>query len=113
RDHRTSPLDELPLQYADFAAWQHNAEEGRLDREVGYWTRQLDHLPPACTFSADRPRPAIQSYCGAFEQVFLDGHLIDRLKSFAAREKVTLFMTLLAAFKTLLFRYNGQDDCVV
>src|SRR4029078_1112028 len=62
-DHTTSPLDELPLQYADFAAWQHNAEEGRLDREVGYWTRQLDHLAPACPFSSHRPRPASASYC--------------------------------------------------
>ena len=88
-------------------------EEGRLDREAAYWTRQLDQLPPACTFPADRPRPAIQSYRGAIEQVFIDRQLIDRLKSFAARENVTLFMTLLAAFKTLLFRYNGQDDCVV
>ena len=55
----------------------------------------------------------MQSYRGAIEQVFIDRHLIDRLKTLAWRENVTLFMTLLAAFKTLLFRYNGQDDCVV
>ena len=114
RDRRTSPLAELPLQYADFAAWQQRSvDEGRFDREAAYWTRQLDHLPPACTFPSDRPRPAIQSYRGAIEQVFIDGDLIGRLKSFSAREKVTLFMTLLAAFKTLLFRYNGQHDCIV
>lgn len=114
RDERTSPLSQLPLQYADFAAWQQRrVEEGRLDREAAYWTRHLDHLPPACTFPADRPRPAIQSYRGAIEQIFIDRQLIDRLKAFAVAENVTLFMTLLAAFKTLLFRYNGQDDCVV
>ena len=114
RDYRTSPLAELPLQYADFAAWQQRrVEEGRLDREAAYWIRQLDQLPPACTFPATGRARAIQSYRGAIEQVFIDGHLIDRLRSFALRENVTLFMTLLAAFKTLLFRYNGQDDCVV
>ena len=111
---RSSLLAELPLQYADFAAWQRRGvEEGRLEREAAYWTHKLDHLPPACTFPSDRPRPAIQSYRGAIEQVFIDSHLIERLKSLAASENVTLFMTLLAAFKSLLFRYNGQDDCVV
>ena len=114
RDYRTSPLAELPLQYADFAAWQQRrVEGGRLEREAAYWIRQLDQLPPACTFPADRSRPAIQSYRGAIEQIFINGHLIDRLRSFALRENATLFMTLLAAFKILLFRYNGQDDCVV
>ena len=114
RDCRAPPLAELPLQYADFASWQQRSvEEGRLDREAAYWTRQLDQLPPACTFPSDRPRPPIRSYRGAIEQMFIEGPLIDRLKSFASRENVTLFMTLLAAFKTLLFRHNGQDDCVV
>jgi amino acid adenylation domain-containing protein len=114
RDHRLPPLAELPLQYADFAAWQQsNIEQGRLEREAAYWTRQLDHLPPACTFPADRPRPPILSYRGAVEQVFINQQVIDRLKSVGLAENTTLFMTLLAAFKTLLFRYNGQDDCVV
>lgn len=111
---RASPLEELPVQYGDVAAWQQRrVEEGWLERQASYWTRQLDNLPPACSFPADRPRPAIQSYRGAIEQVFIDRQMIDRLKAFALRENVTLFMTLLAAFKTLLFRYNGQDDCVV
>ena len=114
REGRSSPLEVLPLQYGDFATWQQRSiEEGRLESVIRHWTRRLDHLPPACTFPADRPRPAIQSYRGAIEQVFIDRQLVDRLKVFSRRENVTLFMTLLAAFKTLLFRYNGQDDCVV
>ena len=81
RDYRAPPLAELPLQYADFATWQQRSvDEGRLDREAAYWTRQLEHLPPVCTFPSDRPRPPIQSYRGAIEQVFIDGYLIDRLE---------------------------------
>ena len=114
RAGRPSSLEELPIQYGDFAAWQQRSvEQGWLDRQVTYWTRQLDNIPPGCTFPADRPRPAMQSYRGAIEQVFFDRQLIGRLKTLSRRENVTLFMTLLAAFKTLLFRYNGQDDCVV
>jgi amino acid adenylation domain-containing protein len=111
---RPSPLKELPIQYGDFATWQHQSvEAGELTRQISYWTGRLDNLPLACTFPTDRARPAIQSYRGAIHQVSIDGQLIDRLKALSQRENVSLFMALLAAFKTLLFRYNGQDDCVV
>jgi amino acid adenylation domain-containing protein len=114
RAGEASPLGDLPVQYGDYAAWQQRSfEGGRYDKQLAYWTRQLDGLPSACTFPADRPRPALQSYRGAIEQTFIDGQLIERLKAFSARENVTLFMTVLAAFKTQLFRYNGQEDCVV
>jgi amino acid adenylation domain-containing protein len=114
RERRASPLKELPIQYGDFAAWQHQSvEAGVLTRQINYWTGRLDKLPLACTFPTDRPRPAIQSYRGAIHQVSIDRQLIDQLKGLSQRENVSLFMTFLAAFKTLLFRHNGQDDCVV
>ncbi|CCV10740.1 conserved hypothetical protein [Mesorhizobium sp. STM 4661] len=114
REHRASPLEELPVQYGDFAAWQRRGvEEGELEHQIIYWTRHLEKLPPACTFPMDRPRPAVQPYRGAIQQVLIDRQLIDRLKALSRSQNVTMFMIFLAAFKTLLFRYNGQDDCVV
>ena len=114
RERRASPLKELPIQYGDFAAWQHQrVEAGVLAPQINYWTSRLDSLPLACTFPTDRSRPAIQSYRGAIHQVPIDRQLIDQLKALSQRENVSLFMTFLAAFKTLLFRYNGQDDCAV
>jgi amino acid adenylation domain-containing protein len=114
RERRASPLKALPIQYGDFAAWQHQSmEAGVLAPQISYWTGRLDNLPLACTFPTDRSRPAIQSYRGAIHQVSIDRRLIDQLKGLSQRENVSLFMTFIAAFKTLLFRHNGQDDCVV
>jgi amino acid adenylation domain-containing protein len=114
RERRATPLQDLPIQYGDFAAWQHQCvKAGVLTRQISYWTGRLHNLPLACTLPTDRPRPAIQSYRGAIHRVSIDRQLIDKLKALSQRENVSLFMTLLAAFKTLLFRHNGQDDCVV
>jgi amino acid adenylation domain-containing protein len=114
RQRRASPLKDLPIQYGDFSAWQHqSAEADVLTRQINYWTSRLYNLPLACTFPTDRSRPAIQSYRGAIHQVSIDRQLIDKLKALSQSENVSLFMTFLAAFNTLLFRHNGQDDCVV
>ena len=114
RGRRSYPLKELPIQYGDFAVWQHKCvDAGLLTRQIDYWTGRLANLPLACTFPTDRHRPAIQSYRGAIHQVSIDRQLIDQLKALSHRENVSLSMTFLAAFKTLLFRHNGQDDCIV
>jgi amino acid adenylation domain-containing protein len=108
--NQPSPLLELPLQYADFAHWQREWLQGEvLQTQLGYWRDQLNaisilHLP------TDKPRPAIQSYQGATQFIELPKKLIDALEKLSQQEGVTLFMTLLAAFKTLLYRYTYQED---
>jgi amino acid adenylation domain-containing protein len=109
-----SPLPELPIQYADFVLWQRQWLQGeRLEQQLAYWKQQLHGIPPVLELPTDRPRPAVQSYCGARQSLVFPHPLSDALKALSRREGVTLFMTLLAAFQTLLHRYTGQDDVVV
>ena len=109
-----SPLLEFPVQYADFAVWQREWQQGEfLEKQLAYWKSQLEGKPPVLNLPTDRPRPAIQSYRGAQETVALPRILSEELQSLSRREGVTLFMTLLAAWQTLLHRYSGQDDIVV
>jgi amino acid adenylation domain-containing protein len=110
---RSSPLPELPIQYADFALWQREMLEGEtLEGLIGYWKKQL-HGVPQLNLPTDRPRPPVTSYRGASQGVFIDEALTSSLKSLGQQEDVTLFMTLLAAFQTLLYLYTKQMDIVV
>ncbi|CAG0937556.1 partial fengycin family lipopeptide synthetase D, partial [Thermoflexales bacterium] len=107
-------LPELPLQYADYAAWQRDWLQGDvLEEQLGYWRRQLAGAPALLELPTDRPRPAVQSYRGATAAFVLPADLSADLKTLSQREGVTLFMTLLAGFQTLLSRYTGQRDIVV
>src|SRR5215217_4872381 len=109
-----SPLAELPIQYADFAEWQRQRLQGdALEQELNYWKEKLAGAPPLLALPTDRPRPAIQSYRGATEPFILGQHLTTQLRTLSQRRGMTLFMTLLAAFQTLLFRYSAQEDIVV
>ena len=109
-----SPLDELPIQYADFALWQREWLKGpELDRQLGYWKKKLDGIPALINLRTDRPRPAVQSFRGRTQSPVFGKDLLEALKALNRREGVTLFMTLLAAFQTLLYRYTGQEDIVV
>ena len=109
-----SPLAELPIQYADYAVWQREFLSGEvLERQVEYWRRQLAGAPPVLELPADRVRPAVQSYRGASVTFEVSSEVSEGLKRLSQREAVTLFMTLLAAFKVLLYRYTGQADIVV
>lgn len=111
---RPSPLPELPVQYADYSVWQREWMQGEvLASQLSYWSGQLAGAPAALELAADRPRPAVQTFAGARQYVELPASLADRLRAFSRREGVTLFMTLLAAFEVLLWRYSGQDDVVV
>lgn len=111
--NQPSPLLELPLQYADFAHWQREWLQGEvLQTQLTYWQQQLNgismlHLP------TDKPRPAIQSYEGATQFFELPKKLTDALETLSQQEGVTFFMMLLAAFKTLLYRYTDQEDIAV
>ncbi|NBD14538.1 non-ribosomal peptide synthetase, partial [Corallococcus silvisoli] len=107
-------LAPLPIQYADFSAWQRQWLQGEaLETQLGYWKHQLAGAPSALELLTDHPRPALQSYAGASLAVHLPRTLADSLKALAGREGATPFMVLLAAFQVLLSRYSGQDDISV
>jgi len=109
-----SSLPELPIQYADFAIWQREYLQGEvLERQLSYWKKQLEGIPAVLNLSADHPRPAVQSFRGRTQSIELSKGLTEGLKGLSRKEGVTLFMTLLAAFQTLLYRYTGQEDIVV
>jgi len=111
---KPSPLPELPIQYADFASWQRQWLRGEtLENLLSYWKRQLDGAPAFLALPTDHPRPPIQSFRGAAQHFRLSSALSEALKALSRREGVTLFMTLLAAFQTLLYRYSGQEDILV
>ena len=113
-EDKPSPLPELPVQYADYAAWQREWMQGEvLEAQLSYWRKHLAGAPTALEIATDRPRPAIQTFAGARNYRVLSPSLADRLRAFSRREGVTLFMTLLAAFEVLLWRYSGQQDVVV
>ncbi|HEU4594975.1 MAG TPA: amino acid adenylation domain-containing protein, partial [Pyrinomonadaceae bacterium] len=109
-----SPLEELPIQYADYAAWQRQHLSGEnLERELAYWRQQLGGAPALLELPTDRPRPAAQSFCGAHHPLSLSAELTSALKELSQREGCTLFMTLLAGWQALLSRYSNQEEVVV
>ncbi|HEV2859768.1 MAG TPA: amino acid adenylation domain-containing protein, partial [Pyrinomonadaceae bacterium] len=109
-----SPLPELPVQYADYAVWQRRWLRGEvLERQLAYWEKQLDGRPAVLEFPTDHPRPAVLTFRGAALNFELPEQLTEELRALGRREGVTLYMTLLAAFQTLLSRYTGQHDIVV
>jgi amino acid adenylation domain-containing protein len=111
---KPSPLPELPIQYADFAIWQREWLQGQvMETELAYWQQQLSNPPSLLQLPTDYPRPAVQTGQGATQSFSLSPNLTDALKALSRQENVTLFMTLLAAFTTLLNRYTGQDDILV
>jgi hypothetical protein len=109
-----SPLAELPIQYADFAVWQRKWLKGAaLEQELKYWREQLSGKPPVLNLAGARPRPLVPTYRGATRSFALSAELSKSLGALSNREGVTLFMLLLAAFKTLIYRYTAESDIVV
>jgi len=110
---RPSPLPELPIQYGDFAAWQREWLSGKvLEEQLSYWKEKLQGLA-VLELPTDRPRPAVQTFKGTDLARVMPSALAEELKALSRREGVTLFMTVLAAYKALLHRYTGQEDIVV
>jgi hypothetical protein len=109
-----SPLPELPIQYADFAVWQREWLQGEvLEKQLDYWREQLGGELPELELPFDRARPARQSYRGAVETFELSTEVARRLKELGRERGTTLFMTLVAAFNVLLWRYSRQHDLLV
>jgi amino acid adenylation domain-containing protein/FkbH-like protein len=113
-DKKTPQLGALAVQYADFAVWQRERLSGPvMDQQAAFWKKQLAGAPAVLELPTDRPRPAVQSYRGATCSRLLSRNLVERVAALGQTEGATLFMTLLAAFQTLLARYSGQEDIVV
>ncbi|MBW4611882.1 MAG: TauD/TfdA family dioxygenase [Desmonostoc vinosum HA7617-LM4] len=107
-------LPELSIQYADFALWQRQWLVGQvLETQLTYWKQQLGGNIPILNLPCDRPRPKIPSFQGATHSFILPASLSQALQKLSQQENATLFMTLLAALQTLLYRYTNQEDIVV
>jgi len=113
REGRPSPLAQLSVQYADYAHWQREWLQGDvLEKHLAYWRRNLSNFTEL-QLATDRPRPAVQSFRGAHRAFALPADLSVSLKELSKREGVTLYMLMLAAFKTLLHYYSQSEEIVV
>jgi len=107
-------LPQLPIQYADYAAWQRDWLKGEvLEKQLGYWKEKLGGELPILELPGDRPRPAVQTYPGGRTSITLSEELTGSLQKLSRQQGATLFMTLLAAFNTLLYRHTGQQDIII
>lgn len=109
-----SPLPELAIQYADYAVWQRDWLQGdELERQMSYWRERLKDMPEMLELPTDRVRPSVLSPAGASQWLSISKSLTDQLRELSRNNGVTLFMTLLAAFKALLYGYTGREDIVI
>ncbi|WP_160715571.1 non-ribosomal peptide synthetase [Chitinophaga solisilvae] len=103
----------LRLQYRDYAAWeQQQLSDNTLVSHRNYWLEQLSGELPVLLLPADKPRPAVKSYAGGTITRWLPAALTSNLKQLLQQHDATLFMGLLAAVNTLLYRYTGQEDII-
>lgn len=109
-----SPLVELPIQYSDFTLWQRDRLQGKLLKtQLNYWKQQLGGELPILQLPTDCPRPPVATFTGAKQYFTFSKTLTEALTKLSQQEEATLFMTLLAAFNTLLYRYTEQEDILV
>ncbi|GHO97480.1 hypothetical protein KSF_075280 [Reticulibacter mediterranei] len=109
-----SALKPLPIQFIDYAEWQRASWEGDAHKaERDYWLQQLADAPLALELPTMKPRPMLQTFCGATYEFEIPTELLSSLRLLSQQEGVTLFMLLLGAFQTLLLRYTGQQDILV
>jgi len=108
-----SPLPDLEIQYADFALWQKKwVEKNVQEAQLAYWKERLKK-PPEIQLLSDAPISPIRDYEGGRESVVLGQSLVESLENLSRQQESTLFMTLLAAFQVLLFRWSGQEDIII
>jgi amino acid adenylation domain-containing protein len=109
-----SPLAPLPVQYADYAAWQRVwMTDEAAERQVDYWRGRLDGAPPLLELPTDRPRPAVQGYAAGMVEGGIAPGVLAGVRALARREGATPFMVLLAALDVVLARWSGQEDLVI
>jgi surfactin family lipopeptide synthetase A len=110
----TSSLPEVSFQYGDCAVWQQeHAHDEDVRRQMEYWRRQLSGPLPVLQLPTDRPRAGAETFHGAMQPFEVSREISEGLRSLSRQQGVTLFMTLLAALDTLLYRYSGQEDILV
>ena len=111
---KPSPLPPLPIQYADYASWQGDWLQGKtLESLLAYWKKHLEGSLPVLDLPTDKPRPKVQSFNGGRRSLVLPNALVKSLTALSHRHQATLFMSILAAFNTLLHRHTGQEDIIV
>ncbi|MET7835496.1 amino acid adenylation domain-containing protein [Micromonospora sediminicola] len=113
RAGRPDPLPELAVQYGDYARWQRARLADPDSADLRYWRAQLDGVAAVLELPTDRPRPPVQTFDGAVRTLVLPRETADRLRRFSQEHGATLAMTLLAAFKAVLWRWTGQRDVCV
>ncbi|BAZ30185.1 peptide synthetase [Cylindrospermum sp. NIES-4074] len=113
--HIKSLSHNLPIQYVDFAFWQRQwlQSAGIFQTQLDYWKQQLSGNLPILNLPTDFPRPAVQTFQGARQTFTVSQELTKALTELSQQEETTLFITLLTAFKTLLYRYTGEEDILV
>jgi amino acid adenylation domain-containing protein len=110
----SSPLHRVSVQYADYAVWQREwLQDQVFEEDLSYWKQRLEGDLAVLELPLDRSRPPMRTFHGAWQYFLLPSHLVEALKELSKQEEVTPFVTLLAAFKTLLFRYTEQTDILV
>lgn len=111
---KEAKLNPLKIQYSDFSAWQREYLKGEiLEKELNYWKSKLSKELSILNLATDKPRPEIQSYKGGNLFVTIPIETVKQLKDICAKEKVSLFILLLTAFSTLLYKYTGQTDILI
>ena len=109
-----SPLPDLQIQYADYAIWQKQKFTSEIrEKQLNYWKQQLADIPPLLELPTDKPRPPIQSFRGGIWEFSINSNLSQKIRTLTQQSDATLFMTMLAAFVILLYRYSGQDDILI
>jgi len=113
-EERSPLLPDLPITFSDFAYWQHKWMESKdAEGQLSFWRNRLVDAPPVLRLPLDHPRPAIQDFAGTNIRVPLPPSIYKALKRLSKQESTTLFMTMLAAFYVLLFKYTNQDDVII
>ncbi|MDQ3205049.1 MAG: SDR family NAD(P)-dependent oxidoreductase, partial [Pseudomonadota bacterium] len=111
---QADPLPALPIQYADYAAWQRQWLQGEvLEAQLAFWRKHLTGAPALLELPTDRPRPAVRSHAGGVVPVQLSAELTAGIRSLSKRHGTTVFMTLLAGWSALLSRLSGQSEVVI
>ena len=106
-------LEELPIQYSDYAIWERGRPGSQAEGQMQYWKERLSGSSQSIEMPTDRARPAVASYRGASKEIKIEESVSRGLKELSRREGATLYMAVLAGFKVLLHRYSGQEDIVV
>ncbi|WP_149988572.1 non-ribosomal peptide synthetase, partial [Microcystis aeruginosa] len=110
----SSPLNPLSIQYGDFTLWQRQWLQGEvLENQLNYWKKQLADAPTFLPLPTDKPRPAVQTFTGVHQEFQLSLELTQKLTELSQQQGVTMFMTLLAVYGVLLYRYTGQSDILI